>query len=231
VIHVPSFPKLTAETVAENATIEAQMVTVTDNTVTLDQHFTCVFDIEDIAEVQARESLMAAYVHHAGEAIYYQQELYIQGLLEAATTNDVSLSTDNTMTTALFLSGIGKLLAYDVPVPRDCFFAAGPSTYVSTISLAEMNAYEKTGSAGSKVVALHGYEIPLYSSTTWDSGGGTGAETASLWHKSAVGFARQQEPSFMSSNKPRTLSIEAAVSAIYGGTLFFEERVANYNQP
>lgn len=231
VIHVPSFPKLTAETVAENATIEAQAVTVTDNSITLNQHFTCVFDIEDIAEVQARESLMAAYVHHAGEALYYAQENYIAGtLLTAATTNDVALATDNTMTSALFLSGIGKLLTYDVPLPKDSYFAASPLTYVSLISLAEMNAYEKTGAAGSKVVSVHGYEIPLYSSTCWDQAGGANAEAASMWHKSAVGFARQQEPSFMSSNKPRTLSIEAAVSAIYGGTLFFEERVANWVQ-
>jgi len=231
VIHVPSFPKLTAETIAEDGSVEAQANTITDNSITLNQHYTCVFEIQDIAEVQARETLMDAYIHHSSEALFYAQENYISGtLLQAATTNDVALSTDNTMTTALFLSGIGKLLTYDVPVPQDTFFAASPLTYVSLISLAEMNAYEKTGANGSKVVAVHGYEIPLYSSTTWDQAGGANAEAASMWHKSAVGFARQQQPTLMTSNVPRNVSIEASVSAIYGGTLFFEERVANWVQ-
>jgi len=231
VIHIPSFGELTAEAKSEDTDVEPQSGTHVDNSVTMDQHYTVVFKIEDIAEVQTNDVIFDAYVKHAGNALHYELENYLSGtILQAATTNDVQLSTDNTMTTALFLSAVGKLLTYDVPVPTDCFFGASPLTYVSTISLAEMNAYEKTGVPGSKVVGLNGFEIPLYSSTTWDQTGAANAEAATLWHKSCAAVAVQQEPTVMAANIPRAVAIEASVSTIYGATLLFEERASNFVQ-
>jgi len=231
VIHIPSFGQLTAEAKSEDTDVEPQSGTHVDNSVTMNQIKTVVFKIENVAEVQTNEIMFDAYVHHAGEALHYDIENYISGtILQAATTNDVALTTDNTMTTTLFLSAVGKLLTYNVPVPKDCFYGASPATYVSTISLAEMNAYEKTGSPGSRVAGLKGFEIPLYSSTTWDQAGGAAAEAATLWHKSCAACAIQQEPTVMSVPVPRAVAIEASVTVIYGSTLLFEERASNFVQ-
>ena len=105
-----NIPKVTEETAASKSAGSA--VTYTNNTdgviqLNVNQHHYEAKRIEDIVRVQESADLFNAYAQSMGYALAKKVENYLAvDILQAATGNDVSLSTDNTFTTALIRSGL-----------------------------------------------------------------------------------------------------------------------------
>ena len=108
-----NIPKVAEETAAAKSAGSA--VTYTNNTdgvrqLTVDQHFYEAKRIEDIVRVQESADLFNAYAQSMGYALAKKVESYIATTIKGASGNNVGLSTDDVFTTALFRSGLEKLL-------------------------------------------------------------------------------------------------------------------------
>ena len=197
-----NIPKVAEETAAAKSADTA--VTYSANTdgviqLSLDQHQYEAKRIEDIVRVQESADLFSAYARSMGYALAKKVENYLAvDILQAATGNDVTLSTDNTATTALVRSGLQKLLdaGYDY-TDGDTFFYASPALYMSLMSLGDFTSAEKRGDGtGPNVTGniMNIYGMPVFASTDWDDDGGTGDETGSIFNRNGVYFAQQIAP-------------------------------------
>ena len=111
---IRNIPKVAEETAASKSADTA--VTYSANTdgvlqLSMDQHHYEAKRIEDIVRVQESADLFNAYAKSMGYALAKKVENYLAvDVLQSATGNDVTLSADNTFTTALIRSGLQKML-------------------------------------------------------------------------------------------------------------------------
>ena len=142
-----NIPKVAEETA--QLSLQTLFVTYSANTdgviqLSVDQHHYEAKRIEDIVRVQESLDLFNAYARSMGYALSKKVENYIALLLQTASANDVSLSSDNTFTTALIRSGLQKLLDanYDY-TDGDTFFYCSPVAYMSLLSLGDFTEAQK----------------------------------------------------------------------------------------
>ena len=222
-----NIPKVAEETAAAKSADTA--VTYSANTdgviqLSLDQHQYEAKRIEDIVRVQESADLFSAYARSMGYALAKKVENYLAvDILQAATGNDVTLSTDNTATTALVRSGLQKLLdaGYDY-TDGDTFFYASPALYMSLMSLGDFTSAEKRGDGtGPNVTGniMNIYGMPVFASTDWDDDGGTGDETGSIFNRNGVYFAQQIAPRVQSSYDIDHLATSVVADVLFGAVL------------
>tara|TARA_R100000329_G_scaffold141737_1_gene124730 strand:+ start:562 stop:1428 length:867 start_codon:yes stop_codon:yes gene_type:complete len=222
-----NIPKVAEETAAAKSADTA--VTYSANTdgviqLNLNQHQYEAKRIEDIVRVQESADLFSAYARSMGYALAKKVENYLAvDILQAATGNDVTLSADNTATTALVRSGLQKLLdaGYDY-TDGDTFFYASPALYMSLMSLGDFTSAEKRGDGtGPNVTGniMNIYGMPVFASTDWDDDGGTGDETGSIFNRNGVYFAQQIAPRVQSSYDIDHLSTSVVADVLFGAVL------------
>ena len=222
-----NIPKVAEETAAAKSADTA--VTYSANTdgviqLSLDQHQYEAKRIEDIVRVQESADLFSAYARSMGYALAKKVENYLAvDILQAATGNDVTLSADNTATTALVRSGLQKLLdaGFDY-TDGDTFFYASPALYMSLMSLGDFTSAEKRGDGtGPNVTGniMNIYGMPVFASTDWDDDGGTGDETGSIFNRNGVYFAQQIAPRVQSSYDIDHLSTSVVADVLFGAVL------------
>ena len=222
-----NIPKVAEETAAAKSADTA--VTYSANTdgviqLSLDQHQYEAKRIEDIVRVQESADLFSAYARSMGYALAKKVENYLAvDILQAATGNDVTLSADNTATTALVRSGLQKLLdaGYDY-TDGDTFFYASPALYMSLMSLGDFTSAEKRGDGtGPNVTGniMNIYGMPVFASTDWDDDGGTGDETGSIFNRNGVYFAQQIAPRVQSSYDIDHLATSVVADVLFGAVL------------
>ena len=222
-----NIPKVAEETAAAKSADTA--VTYSANTdgviqLSLDQHKYEAKRIEDIVRVQESADLFSAYARSMGYALAKKVENYLAvDILQAATGNDVTLSADNTATTALVRSGLQKLLdaGYDY-TDGDTFFYASPALYMSLMSLGDFTEAQKRGDgAGPNVTGniMNIYGMPVFASTDWDDDGGTGDETGSIFNRNGVYFAQQIAPRVQSSYDIDHLATSVVADVLFGAVL------------
>ena len=109
-----NIPKVAEETAAAKSAGTA--VTYSANTdgeasISIDQHAYEAKRIDDIVRVQSSYDLFSLYAKSMGYGLAKKVENYLAvDIIQSATANDVTLSSDNTFTTALVRSGMQKLL-------------------------------------------------------------------------------------------------------------------------
>ena len=222
-----NIPKVAEESAAAKSADTA--VTYSANTdgviqLSLDQHQYEAKRIEDIVRVQESADLFSAYARSMGYALAKKVENYLAvDILQAATGNDVTLSADNTATTALVRSGLQKLLdaGYDY-TDGDTFFYASPALYMSLMSLGDFTSAEKRGDGtGPNVTGniMNIYGMPVFASTDWDDDGGTGDETGSIFNRNGVYFAQQIAPRVQSSYDIDHLATSVVADVLFGAVL------------
>lgn len=232
-------PKVTEETAAaKSADTIVTYSANTDSSVTLslDQHHYEAKRIEDIASVQSSSDLFAAYSEAMGYALAKKVENYLAvDVIQSATGNDISLATDNTITSAELRSGLVKL--YDAGVDATeggVFMMASPEAYKSMLGLEEFSSALRRGDESNPVVsgALGMiYGIPVFVSTDWDDDGGTGDETASLFTFNSVAYASQIEPRIQSAYDIDYLATSVVADVVFGAALMHDNQVVNFNNP
>jgi hypothetical protein len=241
ILHIP---KVTEETAASKTAGTA--VTYTNNTdgkvdLTVNQHHYEAKRIDDIVRVQESADLFNAYAKSMGYALAKKVENYIAvDIIQAATGNDVTLSADNTMTTALLRSGLQKLLdaGHDY-TDGETFMYASPAAYMSLLSLGDFSEAQKRGDQENPNVSgkiIQAYGLSLFPSTDWDDDGGTGDESASIFKKDSVYFAQQIAPRVQSSYDIDHLATSVVADVLFGAVLSHGASstslgVVNFNNP
>ena len=221
-----NIPKVTEETAASKSAGTA--VTYTNNTdgviqLSVDQHHYEAKRIEDIVRVQESADLFNAYAQSMGYALAKKVENYLALLVQGATGNDVSLSSDNTFTTALIRSGLQKLLdaGHDY-TDGEHYFYCSPAAYMSLLSLGDFSEAQKRGDAENPLASgriINAYGLEVYASTDWDDDGGSGDETATIFNKNSVYFAQQLAPRVQSSYDIDHLATSVVADVLFGAAL------------
>ena len=222
-----NIPKVTEETAASKSAGTA--VTYTNNTdgviqLAVDQHHYEAKRIEDIVRVQESADLFNAYAQSMGYALAKKVENYLAvDILQSATGNDVSLSTDNTFTTALIRSGLQKLLdaGHDY-TDGEHYFYCSPAAYMSLLSLGDFTEAQKRGDAENPLASgriINAYGLEVYPSTDWDDDGGSGDETATIFNRNSVYFAQQLAPRVQSSYDIDHLATSVVADVLFGAAL------------
>jgi len=220
-------PKVTEETAAGKTAGTA--VTYTNNTdgevtIAVDQHHYEAKRIDDIVRVQESANLFGAYAQSMGYALAKKVENYLAvNVLQAATGNDITLATDNVMTTALLRDGLKKLLAagHDY-ADGETFLYASPSAYMGLLGLQDFyDAGRRGDGQNPNVSGSTGmiYGMPTYISTDWDDDGGTGDETATIFKKESVYMAMQIAPRVQSSYDLDHLATSVVADILFGASL------------
>jgi hypothetical protein len=227
-VHVPRVSQETAAAKSADTAVTYSAQTDGEATITINQHAYEAKRIEDIVRVQASYDLFSLYAKSMGYAIAKKVENYLAvDIIQSATANDVTLSTDNTFTTALVRSGMQKLLDIGVDYTAgDTHFYASPAGYMSLMSLGEFSDFQERGpeaggGAGPNITGQLGsiYGMPVYTSVDWDDDGGTGDETASIFTKDSVLFAMQMEPRVQSVYDIDHLATSVVADVLFGASL------------
>jgi len=241
---VLNIPKVTEETAAAKSAGSA--VTYSANTdssvtVTVDQHHYEAKRIEDIVRVQESANLFGAYAQSMGYALAKKVENYLAvDVLQSATGNDVTLASDNTITSALLRSGLQKLLdaGFDY-ADGETYLYASPAAYMGLLGLQDFYDSSRRGdeqnpnvSGGVGMI----YGMPTFISTDWDDDGGTGDETASVFKKESVYMAMQLQPRVQSAYDIDHLATSVVADVLFGASLSHGASstslgVVNFNNP
>ena len=222
-----NIPKVAQETAAaKSAGTAVTYAAQTDGVIqlTVDQHHYEAKRIDDIVKVQESADLFNAYAKSMGYALAKKVENYLAvDVLQAATGNDVTLSADNTFTTALLRSGMQKLLdgGHDY-TDGDHNLYCSPAAYMSLLSLGDFTEAQKRGDAENPNVGgsiIQAYGLNVFPSTDWDDDGGTGDETASIFNSGSVYFAQQVAPRVQSSYDIDHLATSVVADVLFGAAL------------
>ena len=237
-------PKVTEETAAAKSAGSA--VTYTNNTdgevtISVDQHHYEAKRIEDIVRVQESANLFGAYAQSMGYALAKKVENYLAvDVIQSATGNDVTLGTDNQVTSAKLREGLQKLLdaGHDY-ADGETYLYASPAAYMYLLSLQDFYDSSRRGdeqnpnvSGGVGMI----YGMPTYISTDWDDGSTTGAETASVFKKEAVYMAMQIAPRVQSAYDLDHLATSVVADILFGASLSHGASstslgIVNFNNP
>ena len=227
-VHVPRVSEETAAAKSAGTAVTYSANTDGEASISIDQHAYEAKRIDDIVRVQASYDLFSLYAKSMGYGLAKKVENYLAvDMIQSATANDVTLSADNTFTTALVRSGMQKLLDIGVDyTDGETFFYASPAGYMSLMSLGEFSDFqergpESGGGAGPNITGQLGsiYGMPVYTSTDWDDDGGTGDETASIFTKDSVLLAMQMEPRVQSVYDIDHLATSVVADVLFGASL------------
>ena len=223
-IHIPKVTEETAASLSSGSAVTYGANTDGKVSLTVDQHAYEAKRIGDIVKVQESADLFNLYAKSMGYSIAKHIENYIAvSVLQAATGNDVTLSADNTFTTALLRSGLQKFLdASHSYTDSDTYLYCSPASYMSALSLQDFYDASRRGDGVGPVASgsvVNVYGVPTFISTDWDDDGGTGDETATLFKREAVYFAMQLQPRVQSAYDIDYLSTSIVADVIYGASL------------
>jgi len=240
-LHIPKVTEETAAAKSAGTAVTYQNNTDGEVTISVDQHHYEAKRIDDIVRVQESANLFGAYAQSMGYALAKKVENYLAvDILQSATGNDVSLASDNTMTSALLRSGLQKLLdaGHDY-ADGETYLYASPATYMGLLGLQDFFDSSRRGdgqnpnvSGGVGMI----YGMPTFISTDWDDDGGSGDETATIFKKESVYMAMQIAPRVQSAYDIDHLATSVVADILFGASLSHGASstslgVVNFNNP
>ena len=241
VLHIPKVTEETAAAKSAGSAVTYQNNTDGEVTITVDQHHYEAKRIEDIVRVQESANLFGAYAQSMGYALAKKVENYLAvSVIQSATGNDVTLGTDNQVTSAKLREGLQKLLdaGHDY-ADGETYLYASPAAYMYLLSLQDFYDSSRRGdeqnpnvSGGVGMI----YGMPTYISTDWDDDGDTGDETASVFKKESVYMAMQIAPRVQSAYDLDHLATSVVADILFGASLSHAASsaslgIVNFNNP
>ena len=184
-LHIPRVDEESASQKSADTAVTYSANTDGKTDLSVDQHFYSAKRIEDIVRVQESADLFNMYAKSMGYALAKKVENYIALLIQSATANDVTLTADNTFTSALIRSGTQKLMDAGVDYTQDAFLYASPGAYNSLFALDEFSLANQAGRVSAHASGSQGEIMGMEASYSvdWDDDGTTGDETASIFTK------------------------------------------------
>ncbi|MBT6046645.1 MAG: hypothetical protein HOG49_07480 [Candidatus Scalindua sp.] len=237
-LHIPRVDEESASQKSADTAVTYSANTDGKTDLSVDQHFYSAKRIEDIVRVQESADLFNMYAKSMGYALAKKVENYIALLIQSATANDVTLTADNTFTSALIRSGTQKLMDAGVDYTQDAFLYASPGAYNSLFALDEFSLANQAGRVSAHASGSQGEIMGMEASYSvdWDDDGTTGDETASIFTKDSIVFAMQIAPRVQSSYDIDYLSTSVVVDALFGASLVQSAgdtagQIVNFNNP
>lgn len=215
-IHIPKPGRNDASAKVANSDVTAITDTATEILVNIDQHYEWSMYIEDIAELQALNSMRRFYTDDAGYALARNVDSAIITALDGASAltggNAVISSVTNWDTS--ILQAIENLNDNDVPV-NDRALVVTPSCMTALMATDRFTEQQFIGDGSAIRTGNIGniYGIPVYMSTQV----GTGAtEKAFLFQKDSTVLATQQSVRTQTQYKQEKLADLFTADTVYG---------------
>jgi hypothetical protein len=238
-LHIPRVDEETAASKSADGAVTYSANTDGKTDLSIDQHFYEAKRIEDVVRVQESADLFNMYAKSMGYALAKKVENYLAvDIIQSATANDVSLTTDNTFTSAEIRSGTQKLMDIGVDYTNDTFLYASPAAYNSLFALDEFSLANESGRASAHATGSQGsiMGMDVFYSVDWDDDEDTGDETASIFTKDSVVFAMQIAPRVQSSYDIDYLATSVVADVLFGASLVqgaadAAGQIVNFNNP
>jgi len=234
---------LIAERTADTFTTESTATEYTGHssaesagTITVNQQKVEVFLFEELAQLQSSPDVWMVYAEDSAYVLRKAFQNYlVDSIITSATTNDVTLGTNNTVTFAKLQEGMGNLLTDNVDVSQ-C--AVGMNATAWALSTADWgDKYFSVAYTGKDTMAKNGQigsilGMPVIVSGDWSAGSGGTVEAASLWHPRAVGFCIQGGGVRIKVGTQPTKGLADTVGygLFFGATKMLDAGIANFNQ-
>ena len=237
-LHIPRVDEETASAKSADTIVTYSANTDGKTDLSVDQHFYEAKRIEDIVRVQESADLFNMYAKSMGYALAKKVENYLALLIQTATANDVTLTTDNEFLSSEIREGTQKLMDIGVDYTSDTFLYCSPAAYNSLFALDEFSLANESGRASAHATGSQGSIMGMdaFYSVDWDDDGGTGDETASIFTKDSVVFAMQIAPRVQSSYDIDYLATSVVADILFGASLVQSAgdsagQVVNFNNP
>jgi len=215
-IHIPSPGRNDASAKVADSDVTAITDTATEIIVNIDQHYEWSMYIEDIAELQALNSMRKFYTDDAGYALARNVDSALITAMDGASalTGGNSVITGVTNWDTSILQAIEVLNDDDVPV-NDRYLVVTPSCMTALMSTDRFTEQQfigdgsaiRTGNIGSI------YGIPVYMSTQVGTGS---TEKAFLFQKDSTVLATQQSVRTQTQYKQEKLADLFTADTVYG---------------
>jgi len=209
-------------------------------TITVNQFYTAAHLITKLAASQVRSNTQIGqhYIEGTVYALRSSLETYlaVTTIQDGGTTNDVSLGTANTVSTAKLNEGISNLMNDNAYVPGQVVLGMSPEAWAASVADWD-DLYFHVSATGGATMLTNGaigsiQGLPIYVSGDWDGTNTLGIETASLWNKRSIGYGMQNAFDIIGPvDDPTRGGIGFSVELYYGATVILEPGIANFNNP
>ena len=210
-IHLPNPARNSASAKVANADVTAITDTAGDISVVIDNHYEYSMYIEDIAELQALNSMRKFYTDDAGYALAKQVDTDLITDMRTNGTGDIASITN--WDTSI-LQGIETLNDNDVPM-NDRSLIVSPSAYTALLATDRFTEQQFIGDGNAiktgKVGQIYGVDVFVSSNV------GTGNdEKGILFQKDAIVLATQQDVRTQTQYKQEKLADLFTADCVYG---------------
>jgi hypothetical protein len=237
-INVPRVDQESAVELGDGAAVTYSANTDGTTQLEVDQHWYSAKRIDDVVKVQESADLFNMYAKSMGYALAKKVENYIALLIQSATANDVTLTTDNVFTSALIRSGTQKLMDAGVDYTSGTYLYASPEAYNSLFALDEFSLANEAGRASAHATGSQGSIMGMdaFYSVDWDDDGDTGDETASIFTEDSILFAMQIAPRVQSFYDIDYLATSVVTDVLFGAVVTqavgdAAGQIVNFNNP
>lgn len=217
VIHVPLISELTVETKAQNTAIEYDTDAGATSDITINQHKYASKLFEDIAVIQANPGMVEKYSQAFGYSLAKEIDAHIASKI-ITVSSGATLATDDIITQAEFQAALASLGEADLDYrDGELMMAVNPTVYADLLQEDRLVRYDSTGNANGGLItgmvdSMYGMPVMMTNAL------GTGGTNVSgvIFHKTAVGFAMQQEVRMQSDYSIDHLGTKVVADALYG---------------
>ena len=218
-INIPEITQVGTGTKGAETPVSYTSNLETDMSIDVGTHLYAAKLFEDIAVIQANESLFSKYAQSMAYSLAKEVDTAIEANMQSFQTS-VSLSANNTLTNAKAEEIYATLLGLDVPTEQ-CAWFLNPTLYADVVA---NHSFVSAGGATDAQMGFNGrngvvgslYGIPVVMSNQIDSSSGTGIKQGYLCHSSAVGVAVQQEIRVQSDYSIDNLGTRVVADVIFG---------------
>lgn len=205
-------------------------------TITVNQQKVEVFLFEELASMQSSVELYSTYAEDSAYILRSAFQNYlVDSIITSATTNDVTLTTDNTITFALVTSAVGKLLNANVDISQCALGLNGTAWGLSVADWGDK--YFNVAYTGNSTIATNGrvgslLGMPVLITGDWSSDGTAGVECGSIWHPRSVGYCIQGGGVRVKQGNALTkgLADTLGIGLFFGATKMIDAGISNFTQ-
>ena len=229
-------PKIGSRTAESAPMSDYANATEAAGTITIDQESMDAWAIKKIADMMSKPEMAAAFAKAGGIALANAVRTYVAvSMIQAATTKTVTLGVANTLTFAKLLEAQRILNIINLKI-RNCALGLSPEAFELSVASWDTK-YTSAADTGDESFFKSGAEgrvlgMPVFVSDDWDGDAGSGDETASIWHPSAVAYA---DPGGVLTTGPVPIPLSRSqgmsISINYGAVKLIDAGIVNFNNP
>lgn len=215
-VAIPKLAKFTVSTKLENTAVDASAVSLSADSLVLDQYKVVQFLMEDIADLQSNVNVTQAGVRQVGADLASEMDLKLINDIESGTSSSApdhrrAYLAGGVLAKADVLLARQLLNTQNVPL-NDRSLIVSPESEANLLSISEFTRVDESGSSGAlrngQIGKLFGFDVLVSSQAE---------ELKSLaFHKSCHAFARQLQPLVEQQRALEHLATRWSISHIYG---------------